>query len=353
MSRSNERLRDVLQETKHFLAATLEGESLSPSVFLTRGKLLQKLEQLEKDVPHLFYVMGSPSRQLSSPYVDMQAGVALPTSQDSSLEYVYSDTAVTMDGGSEETQVENRSFLEEDEVLGIPIIDVPASDLSKAEKTGYLEKKGKERLGGLLSTYQRRWCAIRDGVLYIYDKPTDKRQRSHILLSKYEARPFPIKDSSKKDAIFEIVCPGRKTYQFVAFNTKDMKQWISAIERNSIKVTSPTSREEAPQPCEPPMSQTSPDEPPTSPDLSYEDLSTEPLYEDGESFLEREEKEDWYMGLWDCIGDHPDELSFKRGDLLKAVSREHPAWWLAQTQHGETGLVPSSYLMNAFERVEE
>lgn len=29
----------------------------------------------------------------------------------------------------------------------------------------------------------------------------------------------------------------------------------------------------------------------------------------------------FYQGLWDCTGDHPDELSFKRGDAIYILSK--------------------------------
>lgn len=39
--------------------------------------------------------------------------------------------------------------------------------------------------------------------------------------------------------------------------------------------------------------------------------------------------QNFYQGLWDCEGDHPDELSFKRGDAIYIVSKvwlENPAY---------------------------
>lgn len=31
--------------------------------------------------------------------------------------------------------------------------------------------------------------------------------------------------------------------------------------------------------------------------------------------------QNYYQGLWDCAGDHPDELSFKRGDSVYILSK--------------------------------
>lgn len=32
----------------------------------------------------------------------------------------------------------------------------------------------------------------------------------------------------------------------------------------------------------------------------------------------------YYQGLWDCTGDLPDELSFKRGDAIYILSKVSP-----------------------------
>lgn len=306
---------------------------------------------------------------------------------------------VPEDKSTEEApRVEVRSPTELDEQTDDgSIVDIPACELSNADKKGFLEKKGKERLGGLLSPFQKRWCAVRDGVLYLYEKPTDKRQKGQISLSLYEARPFvySTKDASKKDAAFEIVCPGKKTYQFIAFNAKDMKQWISTIERNSkisplstsephlaeTSSSSPSANSRAQS--ETVSNRASPKIPSARPspepnrELSYEyvdsrtgtikgdqDEEEEPLYEDGESYLDKDDStadqvegdhQDWYLALWDCLGEQGDELSFRRGDMLKVLSREYDAqsWWVAKAQgkKGGVGFVPKTYLTAAFERV--
>ncbi|CAN7989269.1 unnamed protein product, partial [Ixodes hexagonus] len=437
MLKFNDQVREILNDVNHFLSTTLAKEELSPATVAAREELLQKLQRLCREHPHQFLTLDLTNaeqtqgwklpRPLSSPhpYLDMQIGAALASREaaythDSSPDYVYSDALlievtageVAEQSFGESPRVESRPSVDMDEQTEDgSTVDVPASELSKADKTGFLEKKGKERLGGLLSPFQKRWCAIRDGTLYLYEKPTDKRQKGQISLSLYEARPFvySTKDTSRKDAGFEIVCPGKKTYQFIAFNTKDMKQWMSAIEKNSkvmpssgseslLEVGSNSgSHSASPSGSSPLASHTAqrehtnrvsprPPVPRDSPEidreLSYEyvgDRTTavedadeeEPLYEDGESYLEngsRSQKDaaedeavdgdhqDWYLALWDCLGERGDELSFRRGDMLKVLSREYDAqsWWVAkaQGQKGGVGFVPKDYLMAAFERIE-
>ncbi|EEC15320.1 conserved hypothetical protein [Ixodes scapularis] len=377
MLKFNDQVKEILKDVNSFLTTTLEKEELSPAAVTAREELVQKLQRLFREHPHQFLTLDLANaeqmqgwklpRPLSSPhpYLDMQIGAALASRE---AAYMHDNS--------------------------------PASELSKADKTGILEKKGK---GALLFLFSY-------GMLYLYEKPTDKRQKGQIPLASYEARPFvySTKDTSKKDAAFEIVCPGKKTYQFIAFNTKDMKQWISAIEKNSkvtpssgsesqLEVGSNGSHSASPSGSSPlarhtpqrehvnrasPKVPAARDSPEIDRELSYEyvgDRTTavedadeeEPLYEDGESYLENSchghkdaaevevvegDYQDWYLALWDCLGERGDELSFRRGDMLKVLSREYDgqAWWVAkaQGQKGGVGFVPKDYLMAAFERVE-
>lgn len=437
MLKFNDHVRDFVKDVNTFLSVDLHNETLSPAASSAKTELQQKLQRLCQEYPRLLLSLDITSaeqmqgwklpRPLSSPhpYIDMQPGGVLAAprdvpvekssnADDSSNDYVYSEAVLADDAPGEVAESagaktsksglsRTSSELEELAEDG-PLIDIPASEMSKADKTGFLEKKGKERLGGLLSPFQKRWCAVRDGYLFLYEKPTDKRQKGQIALDMYEARPFVYasKDASKKDAAFEIVCPGKKTYQFIAFNMKDMKQWISAIEKNS-QISSPISSGDLPQEnpvdvqqpaTQPPARKLSLPNPrqelprvPPAPisseadrELEYEYVERpptipappeeeEPLYEDGESYFSDDTKtssqtdeevtsdyESWYQAIWDCHAGQPDELSFKRGDLLKVVSKEYDehSWWVAQPRgnKGSVGFVPKTYLMAAYEKVQ-
>uniref|UniRef100_A0A8C5RTQ9 SH3 domain-containing protein n=1 Tax=Laticauda laticaudata TaxID=8630 RepID=A0A8C5RTQ9_LATLA len=55
-------------------------------------------------------------------------------------------------------------------------------------------------------------------------------------------------------------------------------------------------------------------------------------------------------GLWDCTGDVPDELSFKRGDVIYILSKEYSrfGWWVGEMK-GTIGLVPKAYIMEMYD----
>lgn len=435
MLKFNDQVREFVKDVNAFLTVDLQNEKLSPAASSARTELQLKLQRLCQEYPRLLLSLDITSaeqmqgwklpRPLSSPhpYIDMQIGGALAprevsvenqTAADDSNDYVYSEAVLLEGTPGEVTEpiaakppkaaLSRASSELEEQTEDGPLIDIPASEMSKADKTGFLEKKGKERLGGLLSPFQKRWCAVRDGVLFLYEKPTDKRQKGQIALTMYEARPFVYasKDASKKDAAFEIVCPGKKTYQFIAFNTKDMKQWISAIEKNSQVSASTSSgdlhHENTADVRQPPTQSSASKLPLPSPrqevtrvpsvpitseadrELEYEYVEgqttmtavedeEEPLYEDGESYFSDDTKtssqtdeevtsdyESWYQAIWDCHAGQPDELSFKRGDLLKVVSKEYDehSWWVAKARgnKGTVGFVPKTYLMAAYQKVQ-
>ena len=58
----------------------------------------------------------------------------------------------------------------------------------------------------------------------------------------------------------------------------------------------------------------------------------------------------FYQGLWDCTGDVPDELTFKRGDVIYILSKEYNrfGWWVGEMK-GTIGLVPKAYIMEMYD----
>lgn len=62
-----------------------------------------------------------------------------------------------------------------------------------------------------------------------------------------------------------------------------------------------------------------------------------------------EDFENKYFGKWDCKGDNPQELSFRKGDIIYILSREfdEKSWWIGEL-NGKFGLVPKTYLTPAY-----
>ena len=44
-----------------------------------------------------------------------------------------------------------------------------------------------------------------------------------------------------------------------------------------------------------------------------------------------------------CYQD-PEDLPFKRGDVLTILQKDEDEWWMARNRNGDTGLVPKPYI---------
>jgi len=50
------------------------------------------------------------------------------------------------------------------------------------------------------------------------------------------------------------------------------------------------------------------------------------------------------MGKYDFDGSDPDDLPFKKGELLTVVSKDEEQWWTARNSLGQTGSIPVPYV---------
>uniref|UniRef100_A0A8D0F722 Src kinase associated phosphoprotein 1 n=1 Tax=Strix occidentalis caurina TaxID=311401 RepID=A0A8D0F722_STROC len=64
----------------------------------------------------------------------------------------------------------------------------------------------------------------------------------------------------------------------------------------------------------------------------------------------RRDYTNYYQGMWDCSSEHPDELSFHRGDLIYILSKEYNGygWWVGELNN-VVGIVPKDYLVAAYD----
>lgn len=400
MSIFHETMRGILEDVQKFLNITLQHEHLSAASISHKESLLMKIHHLRTEYPqlHLKIIPELEKRGPGSPppYADMQGN---PTT-----EYVYSDSVEEeyeiCDAPDNGDQKGRRDTLGFGSGLnsGKELPDVPASELKHVLKAGYLEKKGKDRLGGWLSLSQRRWVALKSDCLLFFNKNTDKRPCSQLLLVGYDTRHilYPTKDGSKKDvACFELVGPGKKTYQFVAVSQKDAKEWTEAIQKaasslteNALPTTLPStipvqtysdgsqcssgegvcslrssvrepwalegkavaddvyeSVEDGILPAGSPVSEQTDVE-----DDLYQDTDGSVTLSKDQPSEKRQHPFDLYVGLWDCRAEAADELNFKRGDIVKVISKDYDEyhWWVGEIS-GHVGLVPKQYLMEAYE----
>ncbi|XP_060111220.1 src kinase-associated phosphoprotein 1 [Heteronotia binoei] len=246
-------------------------------------------------------------------------------------------------------------------------------------KQGYLEKKSKDpKIFG--SEWQKRWCVLSQVVFSYYANEKSKQPKGKFPIENYRARLASyLRKDARQDCCFELMCPGKRTYEFTAPSPEEAKDWVDQIlfllkDMKSLVI-----------PCEEDVKEEAYDDI-DSFDSSHtmlqknsflnleeeetEENNKEGIYEilpDEELGLtapdnikdaeELEKTEDfmksyvnYYQGLWDCIGGHPDELSFRRGDLIYIISKEYNmyGWWVGEL-NSVVGIVPKEYLMPAYD----
>uniref|UniRef100_UPI00358FD269 src kinase-associated phosphoprotein 2-like isoform X2 n=1 Tax=Myxine glutinosa TaxID=7769 RepID=UPI00358FD269 len=244
------------------------------------------------------------------------------------------------------------------EHAGQPALPVAASDLTYQVKVGYLEKKKREHsVFGM--EWQKRYCVISSNTFYVYGNKKDKQQKEAFVLddASHVQRSIGMRRDSKRDCCFEIGDNENSTHKFAASSTEAANEWVETIksllqdhreEENSKMIYDDVVMKPDVQAD---WGQEAPDT------LQDNDLPPPPSFLlDGlpkpEPVIPEKEYDykNVYQALWNCTADKEDELSFKRGDLIYVLSKEFDAlrWWIGELDN-TIGLVPKSYLMEAYE----
>ncbi|XP_039592951.1 src kinase-associated phosphoprotein 2 [Polypterus senegalus] len=242
---------------------------------------------------------------------------------------------------------------------------VAATDLLSVLKAGYLEKRRKDH-SFFGPEWQKRWCALSNHIFYYYGSDKDKQQKGEFAIDGYTVRMNNmLRKDAKKDCCFEITAPDKRIYQFTAASQKDAEDWVDQIQfvlKDMQSGMIPVDEDGE-----------------TYDDIGVDDDkgSTAPIDDDIYEVLPEEDMpissqkppekinkpsngivtankatdySNYYQGLWDCMGDHPDELSFKRGDSIYILSKEYHnfGWWVGE-MNGSIGIVPKSYLTEMYD----
>ncbi|XP_065521998.1 src kinase-associated phosphoprotein 2 isoform X4 [Lathamus discolor] len=241
---------------------------------------------------------------------------------------------------------------------------IAAQDLQFVLKAGYLEKRRKDH-SFLGFEWQKRWCAISKTVFYYYGSDKDKQQKGEFALEGYTIRMNnSLRKDAKKDCCFEISAPDKRIYQFTAATPKEAEEWVQQVKfviQDSESNAIPEEEEEDyDDVCH--VSSESVD------DSIYEEVKVicfaeehipskaevprKPIQEKVTTVSDNKNTDyaNFYQGLWDCTGDVPDELTFKRGDVIYILSKEYNrfGWWVGEMK-GTIGLVPKAYIMEMYD----
>ncbi|BFZ22733.1 hypothetical protein BsWGS_25772 [Bradybaena similaris] len=202
MSSYHEPVRRVLAEFSKFLKVTLQSESLSTQAEHEKKKLLKLLQALFADYDSL--------------------------SPNSGDEGSVSSSKDTFNGSLDDSRNTFDSHGSEEDSYSDNIADTTVKALSDPIRAGYLERKQEK----IFTLWQKRYCVLHKNAFYIFKKPADKKQQGAFIVTGYEFReaPYLAKDDRKKELYFELVCPAKKTYQFLCETKDDLLAWKEVLQ---------------------------------------------------------------------------------------------------------------------------
>uniref|UniRef100_A0A8C5X4Y1 Src kinase-associated phosphoprotein 2 n=1 Tax=Malurus cyaneus samueli TaxID=2593467 RepID=A0A8C5X4Y1_9PASS len=300
----------LLADVETFVFQTLKGENLSKKAKERREVLLKKIKDVKASYPHELAEKGLEDEEES----------------ENSLSSPPDSVSIASDRYDKEDEAPSD---------GNQFSPVAAQDLQFVLKAGYLEKRRKDH-SFLGFEWQKRWCAISKTVFYYYGSDKDKQQKGEFALEGYTIRMNNnLRKDAKKDCCFEISAPDKRIYQFAAATPKEAEEWVQQVKfviQDTGSNIIPEEEEE------------------------YDDVgqvNSEPIDDSIYEEVKDSENTDYanfYQGLWDCTGDEPDELTFKRGDVIYIISKEYNrfGWWVGEMK-GTIGLVPKAYIMEMYD----
>ncbi|XP_027752127.1 src kinase-associated phosphoprotein 2 isoform X1 [Empidonax traillii] len=321
----------LLADVETFISRVLKGENLSKKAKERRELLLKKIEDAKAS-----YSWEFPEEEPEDEDKSENSLSSLPDS----------------------VSIASYRYDKEDEAPsdGNQFPPVAAQDLQFVLKAGYLEKRRKDH-SFLGFEWQKRWCAISKTVFYYYGSDKDKQQKGEFALEGYTIRMNnSLRKDAKKHCCFEISAPDKRIYQFTAATPKEAEEWVQQIQFVIQDTRFSTIPEEE-------YDDVGQENSELTDDSIYEELKEErvpsnvevPRKESQEDVNTDSDSENidyanFYLGLWDCTGDVPDELTFKRGDVIYILSKEYDeyGWWVGEMK-GTVGLVPKAYIMEMYD----
>uniref|UniRef100_A0A8C9EVW0 Src kinase-associated phosphoprotein 1 n=1 Tax=Pavo cristatus TaxID=9049 RepID=A0A8C9EVW0_PAVCR len=228
----------------------------------------------------------------------------------------------------------------------------PVEDTGNILKQGYLEKRSRDH-SFFGSEWQKRWCVLNRKTFYYYANEKSKQPKGTFSIEHYSARlASHLRKDSRRRCCFELVCPGKRTYEFTAPSPAEAEDWVDQIQfllkdLSSLTIPYDEEEEELYNDVESSDSMTTASHNTT---LNQDDgMEEDDIYEvfPGSS---RRDYANYYQGVWDCSGEHPNELSFHRGDLIYILSKEYNmyGWWVGEL-NSTVGIVPKNYLAAAYD----
>ncbi|XP_053182773.1 src kinase-associated phosphoprotein 2 isoform X2 [Scomber japonicus] len=357
-----EELSLLISDLETFLCDGLKGENLSKRAKERREAIIKRIKEVKSSYPHDFKDKSGDDSDDEDEFDSNNEGGSLQSER--------TDKDEEASEGAQQSP------------------PVAAQDLTSVFKAGYLEKRRKDH-SFFGTEWQKRWCALSHHIFYYYGSEKDKQQKGEFSVAGYNVKMNnTLRKDSKKDCCFEISAPDKRVYQFCASSQKEADEWVKEIDfvLRDMSGCIPEEEDEDQEMYDDvgPMAGVDANEPEPIDEDIYEELpeddlptpamptpviptpvkptlakptpakpppKMEPSSKPGPTATvdKSTDYQNFYQGLWDCSGDHHDELSFKRGDAIYILSKEYQnfGWWIGE-KDGNIGIVPKEYLMELY-----
>ncbi|NXA69655.1 SKAP1 protein, partial [Mohoua ochrocephala] len=106
----------------------------------------------------------------------------------------------------------------------------PVQDPGNILKQGYLEKRSREP-SFFGSEWHKRWCVLTQRNFFYYANEKSKQPKGSFPMECYRARLDPqLRKDSRKKCCFQLLCPGKRSYEFTAPSPAEAKDWVEQIQ---------------------------------------------------------------------------------------------------------------------------
>ncbi|NXH64926.1 SKAP1 protein, partial [Rhabdornis inornatus] len=97
-------------------------------------------------------------------------------------------------------------------------------------KQGYLEKRSREP-SFFGSEWHKRWCILTQRNFLYYANERSKQPKGSFPIERYQARlDSQLRKDSRKKCCFQLLCPGKRSYEFTAPSPAEAQDWVEQIQ---------------------------------------------------------------------------------------------------------------------------
>ncbi|XP_057245085.1 src kinase-associated phosphoprotein 1-like, partial [Malurus melanocephalus] len=81
------------------------------------------------------------------------------------------------------------------------------------------------------SDWHRRWCVLTRGNFLYFTNDKSKQPKGIFSMENYSARRnSQLRKDSRKNCCFQLVCPGKRSYEFTAPSVAEAEDWVEQIQ---------------------------------------------------------------------------------------------------------------------------